>query len=618
MKTKKFWIILTVIVCSLAIIAGAITAAVFAVRACRQAEGRSRAEQYMSELSAYSPDTDISDIRLDLNAYTYTGESVFDTEFDNVYDKIERADSSMGITFSLSLNDNNPTMRLSVDDQIQRVGSVYLYNGKLYVCPYDDDYFVENERIAAIYDAQDLFGGFDWSQMKFDDWQNIQTEVDLDRLFELLGIEDAGQMDMLSSLAEDPEKLFIDARKEENTQLRYVFNLDVSYFESYFEQIEGEIGEQYQARFSDKSVCMFVSLQETQLRMTMALSEKIAFGANSQSIVTAFDILLDIDADKTYIPNDVYAYERFSHGLVESDVDRSDESLTTIESGTVQQSYQLDLWTDLRCSYGVIGDGMLVIYNEGRADIFSLDGYRVRTLEYLYNIVGIYDDGNYATVVLGEPIVDYRYAYLFRDNILPGGYNYRCITYDLSDFSVVSEVILETDYKQEIKVARQCDDTFVFGGDGWCYFIDVLGGDYVCNTDFYTLRKAWHYDRASDRIWLYDYYVGAVVIDLKNYSYSYAEAMPETEKYIARQTTAEGYDYVNCFAPWQGYELAFARADGNYYLVIYDGQVDGVVASLQVDYTVNHNFFVTDEDKLVWWGNNVLYVADLNALLLQE
>lgn len=618
MKIKKRWIVLIVIACTLAVIAVAITCTIFALRAKQRAEGRDRVEKYMSELSEYLPQTDMTNISIDIGMYAYSGESALDTDFYAVYERIAYADSPMSIGFDLSVEDDNPSMSISLNGQEQRVGSVYLYNGRLYVCPYDDDYLVESERIAAIYDAQELLGDADWPHIGAEDWQNMQTELNLDGLLELLGLQSEEDMNVLSSLADDPEKLFTDARKAEKYYYpHYVFDMDVGCFESYFEQLELQISEQYDAKFKGRSACMYVSLQETDLRFTMEFSDIISVGINSSSIVTAFDILLDPDADKAYVSDDVYECDRFLRGSVASDTDRSDESLTTIESGTVKNSYLLDLWTDHSCKYRIIGDGIMAIFYEGRADIVCLDGRRARTLEYEYNIVGIYGDGEYATVVLGEPISDYRYDYLFSENIIPGGNKYKCITYNLSDFSVVSEVIVETDCGQQVKVACLCGDTFVLGGDGWCYFIDILGGDYVLNTDFYALRGVWHYDGASDRIWLYDYYLCAVIVDLKDYSYTFTDAMPEEEDYLPYRAEAEGYEYVDCIAPWQGYELAFARADGNDYLVIYDGQVGGVVASVRVDYTVQYSFFVTDDDKLVWWGNGVLYVVDLNALLSQ-
>lgn len=622
MKTKKFWIILTVIVCSLAIIAGAITATVFAVRAYRQAEGRSRAEQYMSELSEYSPQTEIINVGMHIDVYAFSGECVFDTDIDEVYEKIKYADASASISSGISFNADNPTMNVRLYTQGLLDGSLYLHNGKIYVCPYDDDFDNRAEIITQVIDAQELFGDVDLSQLSFDNWQDIPMELDSEQLFELLGLEDDGQTDMLLSLSEDPEKLFTDARKEEGTLPRYVFDIDVSYFESYFGQLEAEVGEQYLAKFSDRSACMFVTLQQSQLRLTMALSEKVAFGANNQPIVTAFDISLDWDADAPYIPDDVYDFEELSEGLTIGVSDRSDEGLAEVESDDVIVGYQFDLWADeYDFSYRIISDELIAIICENRADIVSTKGRMVCTLEYRYNIVNIRCDGQYMTVVLGEPGSQYDNYYMFKDGLVQCAYNYKCITYSLSDLSVASEVILEADCEEEIKVAALCGDHFVLGGNGWCCFIDILDGSYACNTDFYTLRSQWYYDGVSDRIWLYDYYIGAVIVDLKDYSYTLTQTMPEKDKYTPYMAEAEGYEYVNCFARWQGYELGFAYAEGKSYLVIYDGTAGEVVSAVRIrsnNSNMGYRSFFTDDDKLAWREGDILYVADLNALLLQR
>ena len=68
---KKVMIALIAVFCSLAVLAGAITAAVFIVCGIKQREREARIDEYTAELSSCFPETDDLNLGIELEIYAY-------------------------------------------------------------------------------------------------------------------------------------------------------------------------------------------------------------------------------------------------------------------------------------------------------------------------------------------------------------------------------------------------------------------------------------------------------------------------------------------------------------------------------------------------------------------
>ena len=635
MKVRKTYIVLIAIACSLVVIAGAITAAVFIVRGNRQRESEQRVEAYMAELSAYSPDTAEVRFGLDFGLYGYAEYRGFGSEPLDVYERLDGADAAMGIDFFFALEDESPVMKMSLRDEIMDLGSVYLHNGKVYVCPYMtgwDFAFNEGEKIVQIIDAQEMFGDIDWSQLESGNWQGLSPALaDIEELLGMLGLEDSEELDKIFSVAENPETLFTDARKEETDgQARYIFDLDTGYFAEYFDGLEAELDAEYNASYGDRSVSIYILPQGNTLRLTLALKEDVTVGKSKQTLVTALDFSLNFDADTPYFVSDIFVTEDYAEGVLVSNRDCMNEKLPSVEgapsgSGALLGYFRTDSNEDFSIDYGYVGEDMLAFFNGNKLYVYSTDGCRVRTLEYRYEVVDFFSNGEYLTVVLGNPFLEsyYDYQYLFNNGFISNGNNYKCLTYDITDFSLVSEVYLPTDAEnndaeKDIIISCMCGNTSVLGGDGWFYFIDVTDGSYVYYDDFYTLTGYCYCDSAENKVWLSDCYLGGAVVDLDDYTYTFTSVLPHKEKYEEKQVEAEGYAYVNCFAGWQGYEVAIARS-ADYsatYLALYDAAEERIVGTVELDYFYNNSQIVTADGKFVWWdySHTVMDIIDLAAM----
>lgn len=149
----------------------------------------------------------------------------------------------------------------------------------------------------------------------------------------------------------------------------------------------------------------------------------------------------------------------------------------------------------------------------------------------------------------------------------------------------------------------------------------MTDGSFVCSDDFYTLRDYMYFDREENKLWLYDLYLGGVVVDLNDCTYTIASALPEQENYKFKQVETEGYVYVNCFASWRGYDVALAMSEDREteYLALYDQETESIVGRTEVKYFSRNSNLMTEDGKLVWWSSNygVAGIADLTTLLGQ-
>ena len=191
-------------------------------------------------------------------------------------------------------------------------------NGKLYGCKFESDpfSFYGGEMVAQILDVDEIFSGLGGG------WQDLPSDVDLEQLFGLLGMSDSEELSMLLDLMEDPEKLFIDAQKEEvDGTVRYCFDLDADYFESYFDEAEKSLVEQYAVSFKNRSACVYIAPKKDSLRLTLALRQSVNIDKRPYIVTTAFDIGIDLAAKAPYVINDVLAVDRFGGGPTVRDVD---------------------------------------------------------------------------------------------------------------------------------------------------------------------------------------------------------------------------------------------------------------------------------------------------------
>lgn len=620
---KKVLIALIAVFCSLAVLAGAITAAVFIVRGIKQREREARIDEYTAELSSCFPETDDLNLGIELEIYAYSNYNGWGATREDIYTQIEGEDAAIGMELLLATEEDMPVMRMAVWNDVQDLASVYLYNGKLYGCKFEDDpfSFYDGEMIAQILDVDEMFSDPEG------DWQDLPSDADLEQLFGLLGMSDSEELSMLIDLMEDPEKLFIDAQKEEvDGTVRYCFDLDADYFESYFDEAEKSLVEQYAVSFKNRSACVYIAPKKDSLRLTFALRQSVNIDKRPYIVTTAFDIGIDLAAKAPYVINDVLAADRFGGGPTVRDVDcgyaewqkASDLSLDGL---AVLGYYKLDHFSESAPSALLVGEELVAFYDEKTLLVNSLDGHRVRELEYRYEIVSVSSDGNYLTVVLGEPLCDPKLGYLFEEGLIEGGNDLKFLTYDVTDFSLMSEVNLPLELQSECEISCLCGDTYVFCGDGYSYFIDVTDGSFVFSDNFYTLRDYMYFDREENKLWLYDLYLGGVVVDLNDCTYTIASALPEQENYKFKQVETEGYVYVNCFASWRGYDVALAMSEDREteYLALYDQETESIVGRTEVKYFSRNSNLMTEDGKLVWWSSNygVAGIADLTTLLGQ-
>ncbi len=624
MKTKRKYVVALAVICPLVLLAGIITGLVFLVRYINDSTlqrrieaGQSRAEKYFAELSDYAPQTTGPNLNFTFNIFSYAGDGVFDTSPSDVFDELSYADSSMYIDLELSLAEQSPRMYLGMGSTGSGEYSIYLFNDKLYFCSYVKGIFDDELQIGQVTDGSALSAALKELQSSPEGWQDIRTDIDIDELLAMLGAEDDETLGTILSLAEDPTKLFADARREKiGGRCDYIFDLDVGYFKDYFDATEQELSQRYQATYSQRSACAYISPRDTSVRVTLALSKRVRFGVADTSIVTAFDFVIGFDGSEPHLYSDVALVDEYARGALLGEIDRSGEALSAAagEPPAGAAYYSMEEDYVFSADYTAIGGGMFALVDGNRLDIFSVDGFRVRSLEYRYEIERVSCDGKYMTVLLGEP-VDFVKSYLKEGDFVRGGDSYMCVTHDLADFSVVGEAVLPVEVGREIKVACRCGDGYALGVDGLLCLMDASGR---CEsiTDFYTLHRAWYYDGAENKLWLSDYYLGTVVVDPSEATYTRTSAdIPS--KYASQTVEVEGYDHVRCFASWQGYELCEARANGRTYLALYDAQKGEVIVTVGLRYFDANDGFVTDDGRIVWWEGDFVGVYDLSALLAE-
>lgn len=420
---KKVLIALIAVFCSLAVLACAITAAVFIVRGIKQREREARIDEYTAELSSCFPETDDLNLGIELEIYAYSNYNGWGAIHEDIYTQIEGEDAAIGMELLLAAEEKMPLMRMAVWNDVQDLASVYLYNGKLYGCKFEDDpfSFYDGEMIAQILDVDEMFSDPEG------DWQDLPSDADLEQLFGLLGMSDSEELSMLLDLMEDPEKLFIDAQKEEvDGAVRYCFDLDADYFESYFDEAEKSLAEQYAVSFKNRSACVYIAPKKDSLRLTLALRQSVNIDKRPYIVTTAFDIGIDLAAKMPYVIDDVLAADRFGDGPTVRDVDCGyaewqKASDLSSDGLAVRGYYKLDHFSETAPSALLVGEELVAFYDEKTLLVNSLDGHRVRELEYRYEIVSVSSDGNYLTVVLGEPLCDPKLGYLFEEGLIEGG-----------------------------------------------------------------------------------------------------------------------------------------------------------------------------------------------------
>lgn len=619
MGSKKTRILLITLLCSFALLALIVTVTVPIVLNNVQKARDQRVETCLKELSEeFAPDVGGSALGASMKMYSYRDFGKDENAFE-IYEEISDADVLAELDVYFSSEQGEPFLYALLKRNSEDPSSLYLYNGNVYTCAYEYDFGSYDIKIDGITDAEEVFGDFDWSKFENIDWNgpNLLNSEDIDKLSGMLGISDFEGSDIIGKLSEDPESVFVDAAKElKDGQTMFVFDLDADCFGSYFEALEKQIVLNYVADFGARTAYVCVVPQEDELRVSLALADEIYLSGAKSSLKTVIDVVLDTKAAKPYILDDVIVADEYSIENAEvSNIDYGNTPMSKPddefpEDPSLCEYFVMDMSTaEFKNVPLNLGNGLFACHNGDKIYIYTVEGNKVRTLDFRYEITEVLSDGDYMTVLLGMPEVDIGLTYLFKN-----AKGIKCITYDVNDFSCISSVELDGD----ITESTYCfySGSLVLQNEKGCWFVDVSDGTCVQTADIRGLHDYRYYDVASDKLWLYDIYLGGIVVDLNDYTYMFTDDLPKEENYVPSEAKVEGYSYIKCFAEWKSYELAWATSADNTerYLAIYDKTTQSIVGEMQVKSFSGYNI-VTDNDEFVYMYGNVMGVVDLTSLL---
>lgn len=619
MGSNKTRILSITLLCSFALVALIVAVTVPLVIKNAQKARAQRVENCLKELSEeFTPDVGGVGLGVNMKMYSYSNLRKNENAF-NLYEEISDKDVLAESDVYFSLEQGEPFLYALLKRDFEDPLSLYLYNGNVYNCVYENDFGSYDIKIDGIADAEQVFGDFDWSKFENIDWTapNLPDSEDIDKLSGMLGISDFGESDIIGRLSEDPESIFVDARKElKDGQTIFVFDLEADCFGSYFDALEKQILLNYVADFGARTAYVCVVPQDSELRVSLVLADEICMNGTKSYLKTVIDIVLDTKAEKPYIIDDVIvADEYFNKNAEVSNIDCGNSPMPKPDDEfpgdpSLCEYFVMEMPTaEFKDVPLNLGNGLFACHNGDKIYIYNVKGTKVRTLDFRYEITAVLSDGDYMTVLLGMPEVDVGMTYLFKD-----AKGIKCITYDINDFSCVSSVEFYGDIDESTYYFYS--GSLILQDERGCRFVDVSDGTCVYNEYIRGLHNYRYYDAAAEELWLYDIYLGGIVVNLKDYTYTFTDELPKEEKYVPSEAKVEGYSHINCFMAWKDYELAWANSADNTerYLAIYDKTTQSIVSKMQVKSFSGYSI-VTDSDEFVYMYGDVMGVVDLTSLL---